>query len=158
MGPPTGRPFTGKAPYREARPLREGPVRGGAVLARRVGSQESSLQGGFLWEGGPYREGPYGLRGPSPLQEARDPYGKGLFRGGALLTGRLRLGPYEIFGANDHWGPLRENPLRGRLLMGRLGPLTGRGGPYGKVLLWGWPLTGKLVGRPCCDRRPWWGP
>ena len=78
------------------------------------------------------REGPYGLRGPSPLQEARDPYGKGLLRGGALLTGRLRLGPYEIFGANDHWGPLKARPPYGEGRSLREGSFVGLA-PYVKA-------------------------
>ena len=97
-----------EAPYGEGRSLREGPVLTGSPLSPlRADRLTGRPLTGRLLMGRPltnYRKA-YG-----------NAYGKGSLRGGALLTGRLRLGPYER--ALPTGSPLRG----GTVLTGRAGP------------------------------------
>ena len=144
-----------KAPYTQARPLREGPLQGGAVLT-------GSFWGWPLTGKFPKRALPYG--------EGRS-YGQTALREGPLRGGLLREGPRLLTG----------RPLRGRLLTG-LREATGRDftrigllrldrfglcplrdlsplqGPLRADRLTGMPLTGRLrTGRPLTNYRKAYG-
>ena len=116
----TGGSLTGMAPfpkkndkeaYRKAEPLREAPYGEGRSLREGTVLTGSPLTGALTgrppYGKAPYGEAPYGEASTGrPLTSYRkaygNAYGKGLLRGGALLTGRLTYEGKSLTGKSPY--------------------------------------------------------
>ena len=129
----------GKAPYGKARPLRGGPLWGGAVLTGRLPLGLDGKAKGFLWKGGPAGKGPYGRE---RLWAGRGaPYGKA--QAGPLREGKVE----EVYRKGRSWSCVRAGPFLDLLPFKGPFPLTLRAdrrlGAFTGRLLTRRPLTGR---------------